>query len=372
MALTEPRRLGLTVAAILGLALVILVAVVIFAIQPAPAPAPGATVRPAPAAFVVRNVAMGPAQIGGEEGVELPFIRPSTVAISPEGYLVVSSRAGKDQVTGRQSPNGLFLFELSDPSKRQVDGNLRFVNAFLPDCSVGGLAFDEPRQSLYVSCRDEEGAGYNRVYSYAWEDVRNRSALRENAPRHSLAAGTGERMVVKDGKLYVATDESEKVEILEPPTWRAVGAITSPRQFITRALAFDGSGNLVVGTADQEQDIVQVFGPSGQYLRSLDDALFARTVTKAMVGGETVSDMDIAVTRDGRLLFAYASANALLVLGSDYGLVKRVTGAPDEPFDLPRSVAIDAQNRVFVVDARHNSIKAFDADRDFAYLGRFP
>jgi DNA-binding beta-propeller fold protein YncE len=129
-------------------------------------------------------------------------------------------------------------------------------------------------------------------------------------------------------------------------------------------LAFDSKGDLFVTSLGQPFQAVHEFGPDETFIQTFgkpDEFDFPNGVAVDANGNVYVSD-----SNNGRLFVFDPS-------GARVALVKR--GASEGDLGLPRGLAIDDSNRIYVADIAVHGIQAYHTvalgDRAPKYIGRF-
>lgn len=127
-------------------------------------------------------------------------------------------------------------------------------------------------------------------------------------------------------------------------------------------ISFDLQGNLFV--TDASINAVQEFTPDGNLVRTIGEA------------GEFSFPNSVVEDSTGRLYIADSNNGRVVVLdkdGNQIGIVRR--GPSDGDVALPRGLAIDDRQRVYVVDSVDQSVKVYQAAADAtsapAFIGRF-
>jgi len=140
------------------------------------------------------------------------------------------------------------------------------------------------------------------------------------------------------GQIHIYSPDDEYVRTFEPPEslvgWQPLG------------LSFDGAGNLFVTDVslqrvhefDAQGTLVRTIGATGQFN-------FPNSVVKDANGLIYVAD-----SNNGRVV-------VLDPTGSQMSVLRR--GPDDSDLGLPRGMAIDDQQRLFVVDATDQSVKVY-------------
>jgi DNA-binding beta-propeller fold protein YncE len=133
-------------------------------------------------------------------------------------------------------------------------------------------------------------------------------------------------------------------------------------------IRFDRAGNIWVTDGQNNKE-----GTNGQlvYKVSPDHKILMTIGTKGVAGeGDYLFDgpTDVAFGRNGDIFVTDGHVNARVVKYTKDGKFIKAWGkkgnGPGE-FNLPHSVAIDSQGRVFVADRSNNRIQIFDQDGNF-------
>lgn len=157
------------------------------------------------------------------------------------------------------------------------------------------------------------------------------------------------RVFVSDrraGTVYIYSRSGEYQGTVEPPAeW---GDIWKPL-----ALGFDGEGNLLVTEAKQGSQRVGVFGPDGSLLRSFGK--------EGEAAGEFAYPNGITADRLGRIVVADSNNGRVVVLDAEGTPVMTLgRGGSGESMGLPRGLAVDERNRLYVADTVNHVVLAFE------------
>lgn len=160
-----------------------------------------------------------------------------------------------------------------------------------------------------------------------------------------------------DGKLIYVTDmRNSRVRILDAMTLRHVGTFGQGELSNPHDVTFDRAGRLLV--ADTGNDRVAIYAMAGAQATLTG-------VLKGLAGPE-----GIAVTADGRVVVSNARGATLSVFRAD--TLERTVGARgarEGEFDNPHDVEVAADGSIYVVDSGNNRVQIFDAD--FKHRGSF-
>jgi sugar lactone lactonase YvrE len=200
------------------------------------------------------------------------------------------------------------------------------------------------------------------------------------------------------GKLYVVDTLSANIAVIDPAAKRFTylpGNAGAGRAKKPVNLATDAAGNLYV--ADTERKEVLCYGPEGNFLRTFGKELDIKPVDVAVYGNDLFilnfanSDIKILDRKSGKLVgtigkqsadpqeqlslptnMASSSRGALYVANVTSGKVIKLDrdghflgafgklGTGFGQFGRPRGVAVDDQERVYVVDVEHQNVQLFD------------
>ncbi len=169
------------------------------------------------------------------------------------------------------------------------------------------------------------------------------------------------------GNVYVADDSNDRVVKLTPRltsagAWGGEGSAPGRLEF-PRALAvassLPGTPTGEIYVADTANDRIEVFNPSGEYLRTLG--------TSALGPGVLTAPRGVAVDPTGRLLVSDTVGNRLQVFGAgSYAFAEQWTlsgGVPSAAgftsptgFSSPAGLAVDPHGSVYVADEGHGRV----------------
>lgn len=182
--------------------------------------------------------------------------------------------------------------------------------------------------------------------------VKEDHPLKMNAPRAMAAAGE---------RLYIADTEANRVIVLDQTgkivlSWGMKG--NKPGQFKRPAgIAVDEQGRIFVSDTDNNR--IQVFDQEGKWLRGYG--------TKGDGPREFDGPRGLAVAH-GIVYIADTENSRIQVLTSDGIFLRQITVTPKnkgaDEMKAPVGVAVDAQNRLYVLDATAANVRIFEASSD--------
>jgi len=129
-------------------------------------------------------------------------------------------------------------------------------------------------------------------------------------------------------------------------------------------LWFDGAGNLFVSDVGSTPNVVRVFDPAGNQVRTYGE------------GAAMSFPNGVATDSAGYVYVADSNNGRLLVFSPDGALAAQVgRGSGQGNLGLPRGVAVDAQDRVYVVDSSGQAVFVYATyqagETGLEYLGTF-
>lgn len=236
------------------------------------------------------------------------------------------------------------------------------------------------KQLVWPEPPDEARFTYERTISGS-ADV---TGIAEDSAMKKLL--TGERVSSKGfvkpygiaahrGRIFVSDTVARVVHVFDVPESRYFTIGDSPelttKQRLVKpiGIAVDGSGNLYA--ADATAKFIMVYDRDGKFLRKFAGPEFFDRLTSVAVDdkGERAYVVDIGGAQSMRhqvLVFNAQTGEHLFNFG------KRGSG-PGE-FNLPRSVAVGKDNKLYVVDGGNFRIQIFDAEgkflKTFGQIGR--
>jgi DNA-binding beta-propeller fold protein YncE len=361
MPTTDVRRLSLVIGAVIILAIVI----VVVAVSLAP-PLPGvtgapATIRPPVPVAAPRVQAPGWGTIG--------FYRPAGIDIAPNGDIYVFARVrlperDPEGFTQNTSFNFIYVYRTIDPAQPPAPDNLNLTEAVLGEGTIRDGVFDAANRLAYVTTAgdDSEANNFLRVYRWSAESpslahLGERAVFLRGAPRDNVA--------LHNGEVYVPRRDPHRVDVVNPATGHVVRSITAGADFQPRSVAVHPQNNhlLVYSTGD---DKVWVMSLQGELRSKFGEGL--------------LTVRDILVAPDGRVFLADSGevrqpggsrTGSVTVYDAGYNQLQRVNGAPDQPFNEAKGLALDSRGYLYVTDYYNSNVKVFRAD-SLDYVTRFP
>ena len=156
-------------------------------------------------------------------------------------------------------------------------------------------------------------------------------------------------------RLYFADTDAHRITVLDQTgktilSWGMRG--NKPGQFRRPAgIAIDEQGRVFV--SDTGNNRIQVFTADGKWLRSFGN--------KGDGPREFSGPMGIVVAK-GLLYVADADNSRVQIMTSDGIFLRQITmKTKTEELRFPTGVAVDAQNRIYVLDAEGNNVRIFDS-----------
>ena len=172
-----------------------------------------------------------------------------------------------------------------------------------------------------------------------------------------VADSKNNRIVVFDSKGRYLSQFGE-FGIAKPPvgskiTWKP-GQLNYPT-----GVATDTNGDVYV--ADFNNDSISVFSPAGAFLRRFPDPYRPTGRGSSGAGNSGIAVTAIAVS-DGKV---YAADSYQVFVFDTQGKLLEQFGRPDAGpigLDHPNGIAVDTQGRIYVSDSNHNRVTAFSPD----------
>lgn len=264
--------------------------------------------------------------IGGEEDIETRLRRPYGVAVDDEGRIYVTD-VGRVFVFDKKKNT---IFFIGNKGKEQLKMPI-------------GIAVDSDGK-VYVA-----DAAYDRVFIY--KDDGNFIGTIGVAGEMKSPAGLA--IDKTKGRLYAADTKKNIVMAYAldgKPIFTIEGYGMGKGRFnFPTNIAVDAEGNIFI--VDTGNFSVQVFSPDGIYLRTIKGGrpkLFARP-------------KGIAFNSEGNMLIVDAASQKVFVLQKDGSLLFTVGEGGIEPgqFSVPAGIAVDAADRVYVVDQMNGRVQVF-------------
>jgi tripartite motif-containing protein 71 len=210
-----------------------------------------------------------------------------------------------------------------------------------------GVAVDDANDRVYVSQSggDQKVAIYDRAGNRLGNLEPPKSAGSLHVPVYVAVDPNTSDVYVSDrgtSTVYVYDSQGGYVRTIVPSgtkSWTPLG------------IGFDKDGHVLVTDVSGTDHAVLVMNPDGAVVQKLgqrEQLEFPNGVV-----GETNGDVGVADSNNGRVVI-YDGAGALV------GALTR--GDADSPLGLPRGIAVDDSDRMYVVDASNHTVRVYQHD----------
>lgn len=268
---------------------------------------------------------------------------PLGVALDADDNIYVSNTGGAE--VRFYDPDGALKFALNEVAGENNEA-INFGSPY-------GLAVDDGRDKLYV-CESNNVRVLDKAGNFQYYLVAPAEAVvmkpGEGAPRPNEVALSGDRVFVtsRDG-IYVFSAEDGKY--LEH--WGQRGPEVGNYDFPNGIAVDPASGNIFV--VDTLNKRIVALTPEGK----------PRWTLGAQDGGKIPGPLDlprsIAVGPDGRLYITDTSMSRIVVLDADGKLISIIgeRGTGDAQLNFPEGLAISASNRLVFADRENNRVQVW-------------